>query len=79
MMLAPRLMNDDEWLGFPAMISSASLSDPYPDPAAARRTLDVLERDRTLGIFDGDQLLGGGGIQTRNLTLPGTGRAPLPR
>ena len=76
MTLTPRLMNDDEWLGFPAMVSSAFLSDPYPDPAAARRTLDVLERDRTLGIFDGDQLLGGGGILTRNLTLPGAGPSP---
>jgi predicted acetyltransferase len=75
--LAPRLLTDGDWPEFLAMVSAAFLSDPGADPLGAERSRAVLEPGRTLGVFDDTRLLGGGGILTREMTLPGSGPSPV--
>ncbi|MCG8926197.1 GNAT family N-acetyltransferase [Lentzea sp. CC55] len=41
------------------------------EPAEDHRWLKVLELERTHAVFDGDEMIGTGGVLTRELTLPG--------
>jgi predicted acetyltransferase len=76
-MLRLRPLTEEEWPEYPAMMSKAFLFDPDPDPASVARVRALFEADRFLGIFEGDRLIGGGGILTRSMTLPGAGPSPV--
>jgi hypothetical protein len=48
----------------------AFISEP-PSPELIAIDRDVLELDRTIGVFDGPQLVGGASIFTLEMTVPG--------
>ncbi|KJK45910.1 hypothetical protein UK23_24460 [Lentzea aerocolonigenes] len=47
------------------------------EPAGEQRWMRVLELDRAHAIFDGDEMVGTGGILTRELTVPGGAQVPV--
>ncbi|MDT7783744.1 MAG: hypothetical protein QOF58_2163, partial [Pseudonocardiales bacterium] len=47
------------------------------EPAGEQRWMRVLELDRAHAVFDGDEMVGTGGILTRELTVPGGARAAV--
>jgi predicted acetyltransferase len=64
-------LSDQQLADYPDMFAGAFLEDPDPDALATAR--DLIEPDRFTGVFDGSRLIGGGGILTRQMTLPGAG------
>ncbi|MGM1057855.1 GNAT family N-acetyltransferase [Saccharothrix sp. Mg75] len=47
------------------------------DTVDAERWRDLFEPERHHGVFDGDELIGGGGVQSREVTVPGAGPVPV--
>ncbi len=62
----------DEFL---RVVEAAFLTDPRPDNIDLFRAL--VEPQRFHVLLDGDRIVGGGGILTRDMTLPGTGPVPV--
>lgn len=49
----------------------------FDEPADDDKWTPVLEPDRSHAVFDGDEMIGTGGILSREITLPGEVQAPL--
>ncbi len=62
----------DEFL---RVTEGAFLDDLRPEDLAVYR--DLVEPERFHALFDGDTLVGGGGVLTRDMTLPGAGPTPV--
>lgn len=60
---------------FQRVVNSSFLFDSVEDQLERWRGL--FEPERNHGVFDGDELIGGGGIQSREITLPGAGPQPV--
>ncbi|GAA1282788.1 GNAT family N-acetyltransferase [Saccharothrix xinjiangensis] len=75
MALTHRTLTHDDLPRFQRMVDAAFLGET-PDEGAERYR-ELFEPDRSLGVFDGDELIGGGGAQTRDLTVPGGGPRPV--
>ena len=73
--LVTRTLTAEEIPAVFAVVSRAFLNDAIPERTEVVRQL--LEPDRTHGVFDGDELIGGGTMLTRRMTLPGTGPQPV--
>jgi predicted acetyltransferase len=77
--LTARPLTDDEWAGYKTHIAHAFLEDPDPRETVPER--ELFPGDRFIGIVDPEsgpgRLIGGGGIQTRDMTLVGTGPTPV--
>lgn len=71
---APRVLAESEFDQFYRLDELAFGSEP---PSAAALEIDkrLLERDRTIGVFDGPQIVGGASIFTFEMTVPG---GPIP-
>ncbi|MBO0874249.1 MAG: GNAT family N-acetyltransferase [Pseudonocardia sp.] len=72
-----RSLTEDEWAGNWSLLGDAFLSDRHTRPADIARRQALVEPERFLGVFDGHRQIGGGGIMTRNMTLPGVGPSPV--
>ncbi|MER5262810.1 GNAT family N-acetyltransferase [Actinosynnema sp. NPDC002837] len=75
MALNLRTLTADDLPEFQRVVNSAFLFDSVEDQLERWRGL--FEPDRHHAVFDGDELIGGGGIQTREITLPGAGPVPV--
>lgn len=73
--LTARPLTDDEWAEYPTLVAHAFLEDP--DPRATVQVRQLFPGDRFIGIADAGRLIGGGGIQTRDMTLVGAGPVPV--
>jgi predicted acetyltransferase len=73
--LRTRPLTQEEWSVHKAFVAHAFLMDPEPGDAQSIR--DLFPDGRFIGVSDGDRLLGGGGIQTRDMTMVGTGPRPV--
>src|ERR1700742_2602727 len=73
--LVTRTLAAEELPEFVDVLFRAFLNDPEPDAMAAE--LALLEPHRTHGAFDGDELVGGATMLTRQMTLPGAGPHPV--
>ncbi|MEU6153692.1 GNAT family N-acetyltransferase [Actinosynnema sp. NPDC047251] len=74
MALTFRTLRSDELRTFQRMVDQSFLSDTKDD--RLERWRGMFEPDRHHAVFDGDELIGGGGIQTRHMTVPGNGPQP---
>lgn len=72
---APRPLAESEFDQFLSLDELAFGSEP---PSAAALEIDraLLERDRTIGVFDGPQIVGGASLFSFEMTVPG-GRIPM--
>ncbi|MGW4110053.1 GNAT family N-acetyltransferase [Actinosynnema sp. NPDC004786] len=75
MALTIRTLAADELAAYQRVLNSAFLADSVEDQL--ERWRDLFEPDRYHAVFDGDELIGGGGVQTRDITVPGAGPQPL--
>lgn len=73
--LTIRALAPDETDQFVRMMEDAFLSDPRPDEVELVSRL--IEPERFHALLDGDTIVGGGGVLTREMTLPGTGPVPV--
>lgn len=73
--LRTRPLTDEEWSEHKAFVARTFLMDPAPGGADSIR--DLFPDGRFIGVADGTRLLGGGGIQTRNMTMVGCGPMPV--
>jgi predicted acetyltransferase len=73
--LVTRTLAAEEIPTFIGLVFRAFLDDPAPEHVAAE--VDLLEPHRTHGAFDGDELIGGGTMLSKQMTLPGTGPHPV--
>lgn len=73
--LVTRTLAAEELPEFVAVLFRAFLNDPESGAVAAE--LGLLEPHRTHGAFDGDELVGGATMLTRQMTLPGAGPHPV--
>ncbi|MFB9909331.1 GNAT family N-acetyltransferase [Allokutzneria oryzae] len=70
-----RSLTETDFDAFHDATSSAFL---FPATDAARqRERDLFDLRRFHGAFDGDEMIGGAGILSKNMTLPGTGMRPV--
>jgi predicted acetyltransferase len=74
--LTMRPLTGDDTPGFSFLVSRAFLHDPSNE-AHQRLFRKGMERDRCVGVFDGDRLVGGGAIIGRSVTLPGGAVVPF--
>ncbi|WP_245949794.1 GNAT family N-acetyltransferase [Saccharothrix carnea] len=75
MALTLRTLTADDLPEFQRVVNSSFLMDSVEDQLERWRGL--FEPERHHAVFDGDELIGGGGIQSREITLPGTGPRPV--
>ncbi|MCE6993551.1 GNAT family N-acetyltransferase [Saccharothrix sp. S26] len=75
MALTLRTLTAAELAEFQRVLNSAFLSDSVDDQL--ERWRDLFEPERHHAVFDGDELIGGGGIQSREITVPGAGPKPV--
>ena len=78
MELAPltiRGLATDEVGEFIRLVQEAFLEDPHHEEVEDFG--DLIEPDRCHVLVDGDRLVGGGGVLTRDMTLPGVGPVPI--
>ncbi|TQM80621.1 putative acetyltransferase [Saccharothrix saharensis] len=75
MALTLRTLTADDLAEFQRVVNASFLSDSVEDQLERWRGL--FEPERHHAVFDGDELIGGGGIQTREITLPGAGPQPV--
>lgn len=74
--LSPRHLRPDELDTYVELVHAAFLQDVTPEGAARDRAL--IDPARFHGIFDTrGVMVGGGGILSRRMTLPGTGPTPV--
>lgn len=72
---APRALAESEFDQFLSLDELAFGSEP-PSAAALEIDKTLLEHDRTIGVFDGAQMVGGASIFSFEMTVPG-GRIPM--
>jgi predicted acetyltransferase len=72
---APRALAESEFDQFLSLDELAFGSEP-PSAAALEIDKTLLERDRTIGVFDGAQMVAGASIFSFEMTVPG-GRIPM--
>ncbi|WP_033438313.1 GNAT family N-acetyltransferase [Saccharothrix sp. NRRL B-16314] len=75
MALTLRTLTADDLVELQRVVNAAFLSDSVEDQL--ERWRDVFEPERHHAVFDGDELIGCGGIQTRDITVPGGGPQPV--
>ncbi|MFC6090736.1 GNAT family N-acetyltransferase [Saccharothrix lopnurensis] len=75
MALTLRTLTLDDLPVFQRLVDASFLGDTPDD--GAERYRDLFEPDRSHGVFEGDELIGGGGVQTREITVPGNGPHPV--
>lgn len=75
MALTLRTLDADELAEFQRVFNSSFLMDSAEDQLERWRGL--FEPERHHAVFDGDELIGGGGIQSREITVPGAGPQPV--
>jgi predicted acetyltransferase len=73
--LRTRPLNDEEWSAHKAFVARAFLMDPGSGGTHSIR--DLFPDGRFIAVADDDRLLGGGGIQTRDMTMVGSGPMPV--
>ncbi|HEY9415957.1 MAG TPA: GNAT family N-acetyltransferase, partial [Pseudonocardia sp.] len=73
--LRTRPLTNEEWSVHKAFVARAFLMDPAPGDAKSIR--ELFPDGRYIGVTDGHRLLGGGGIQTREMTMVGAGPRPV--
>ncbi|MDQ3989821.1 MAG: GNAT family N-acetyltransferase [Actinomycetota bacterium] len=73
--LSIRALAEAEVDEFVRVTEGAFLADPHPEDLVIYR--DLVEPERFHALFDGDTLVGGGGVLTRDMTLPGVGPSPV--
>ncbi len=73
--LTIRVLAADEVDEFVRIVVEAFLEDPHPEEIEDFR--DLIESDRFHVLVDGGRLVGGGGVLTRDMTLPGVGPVPV--
>ncbi|MDU0294200.1 GNAT family N-acetyltransferase [Saccharothrix longispora] len=73
MALTVRTLTAADLPRFQRMVDSAFQSDTVD----AERWRHLFEPERHHAVFDGDELVGGGGIQSREVTVPGAGPVPV--
>jgi predicted acetyltransferase len=73
--LAARTLTAEEVPALIHVVDRAFLKDS--DPARTESIRQLMEPTRTHGVFDGDELIGGGTMQDRRMTLPGAGPQPV--
>lgn len=74
-MLHARTLTDADWDALFPVTEGAFLADIRPEDEARHRA--VFEPERFHGVYDADLVVGGAGILTRNLTLPGSEPHPV--
>ena len=72
--LLVRTLTEEDWPEFSRVVAAAFLADL--SDAELQRERAPWEANRSHGIYDGDRMLGGGGILTREITVPGPGFLP---
>ncbi|MBW4720815.1 GNAT family N-acetyltransferase [Saccharothrix obliqua] len=70
-----RTLHDDDLIPFQQMVDQAFLHDT--DEKDLGRWRALFEPERHHGVFEGDELIGAGGVETRQVTTPGGGPQPL--
>ena len=70
--LSIRTIDREDLSEFGKVFSWAFLTEPADE--GEHRWMKVLELDRTHAVFDGDEMVGTGGILSRELTVPGGGQ-----
>ncbi|MEV0678052.1 GNAT family N-acetyltransferase [Actinosynnema sp. NPDC050436] len=75
MALTLRTLRSDELRSFQRMVDQSFLDDVKEDEL--ERWRGMFEPERHHAVFDGDEMVGGGGIQTRHMTVPGNGPQPV--
>ncbi|MEU4740836.1 GNAT family N-acetyltransferase [Actinosynnema sp. NPDC023658] len=75
MALTLRTLTADGLAEFQRVLDSSFLHDSTDDELERWRGL--FEPERHHAVFDGDELIGGGGIQSRDITVPGAGPQPV--
>ncbi|QFZ17194.1 GNAT family N-acetyltransferase [Saccharothrix syringae] len=75
MALTLRTLTPDDLHDFQRVVDAAFLNDVRED--RLDRYGDLFEPGRTHAVFDGDEMVGGGGVQTREMTVPGGGPQPV--
>ncbi|RKT53058.1 GNAT family N-acetyltransferase [Saccharothrix australiensis] len=75
MTLTLRTLAHDELRPFQRLVDSAFLQDSREE--LLERWRGLFEPERHHAVFDGDEMIGGGGIQTRAITVPGNGPQPV--
>lgn len=73
--LTIRSLTTEEIPDLVSVVCAAFLDTPTPTGTA--HEVALLEPDRTHGVFDGDELIGGGSILSKSMTLPGGTRHPV--
>ncbi|MFC0434616.1 GNAT family N-acetyltransferase [Kutzneria buriramensis] len=73
--LVARTLTAEEIPALCTVVSRAFQHDATPERNEVVRQL--MEPGRTHGVFDGDELIGGGTMLARRMTLPGTGPHPV--
>ncbi|MFD1145727.1 GNAT family N-acetyltransferase [Saccharothrix hoggarensis] len=75
MTLTLRTLTADDLPAFQRVFDAAFLLDTQED--RLERWRDVFEPERHHAVFDGDEMIGGGGVQSREMTVPGAGPVPI--
>lgn len=75
MALTLRTLTGDDLAACQRVLDSAFFFDGTEDDLYRWR--DLFEPERHHGVFDGDELIGVSGIQSRDMTLPGVGPKPV--
>lgn len=73
--LTIRTLAPEETDEFVRTMDTAFLADPRPDEVEVFSRL--VEPERFHALLDGETIVGGGGILSRDMTLPGTGPVPV--
>ncbi|MGW6445604.1 GNAT family N-acetyltransferase [Lentzea sp. NPDC055074] len=71
--LSIRTIDESDVPDFQRVMAWAFLADVTGEDS---KWLKVLERDRAHAVFDGDEMIGTGGVLTREITVPGGRQAP---
>lgn len=71
--LSIRTIDAAELPDFHRVFAWSFLDEPVED----HRYLRVLELERAYAVFDGDEMIGTGGVLTRELTVPGSAQVPV--
>ncbi|MBB5808198.1 putative acetyltransferase [Saccharothrix ecbatanensis] len=75
MALTLRTLTADDLAEFQRVLDAAFLADTTEEEL--ERWRGIFEPERHHAVFDGDELIGGGGIQTRDMAVPGGGPQPV--
>src|SRR5438046_153066 len=73
--LVARTLTAEEIPALCTVVFRAFNNDATPERIESIR--ELCEPDRTHGVFDGDELIGGGVMLNRQMTLPGAGQHPV--